>query len=71
MWYSKGRRTSMERTARSTRVGGNCCAGIYMRGLDLGSLFIEDRGICLKLDRLDVDGCVADIMVPACSAFRV
>lgn len=64
----------MERTARSTRVGGNCCAGIYgayMRGLDLGSLFIEDRGICLELDRLDVDGCVVGIMVPACSAFRV
>ena len=46
------------------------CEDIWA-GFDPGSLLIEDRGVCPKLERLKVDGLVVDVVTPVCSAFHV
>lgn len=42
-----------------------------MRGLDLRPLLVENRESCPELERLDMDGLVIDMVVPARSVFRV
>jgi F-box-like len=46
------------------------CEDIWA-GLDPGSLLIEDREICPKLERLEMDGLIVDTVIPMRSAFRV